>query len=79
MARMYFFSPPSPFPLFLYSLHMSKVGKALAVSFGALAGGAAGFYVLEMYKIKSKVGNRLCSSLSKMEADWDLISHRRKD
>lgn len=34
---------------------MSKVGKALAVSFGALAGGAAGFYVLEMYKIKSKV------------------------
>jgi hypothetical protein len=34
---------------------MSKVGKGLAVSFGALAGGAAGFYVLEMYKIKSKV------------------------
>jgi len=37
---------------------MSKVGKALAVSFGALAGGAAGFYVLEMYKIKSKVERR---------------------
>jgi outer membrane lipoprotein SlyB len=31
------------------------IGKALAVSFGALAGGAAGFYFLEMYKIKSKV------------------------
>lgn len=34
---------------------MAKVSKALAVSFGALAGGAAGFYFLEMYKIKSKV------------------------
>ncbi|KAI7876472.1 uncharacterized protein EV154DRAFT_569210 [Mucor mucedo] len=33
---------------------MSKIWKALAVSFGALAGGAGGFYVLEMYKIKSK-------------------------
>lgn len=38
---------------FIYN--MAKVGKALAVSFGALAGGAAGFYFLEMYKIKSKV------------------------
>lgn len=34
---------------------MSMAIKALAVSFGALAGGAGGFYVLEMYKIKSKV------------------------
>lgn len=45
-------------PLFLYLFliyKMSKVWKALAVSFGALAGGAGGFYVLEMYKIKSKV------------------------
>ncbi|GAA5812361.1 hypothetical protein MFLAVUS_005813 [Mucor flavus] len=33
---------------------MSMAIKALAVSFGALAGGAGGFYVLEMYKIKSK-------------------------
>lgn len=39
------------------------VGKALAVSFGALAGGAAGFYFLEMYKIKSKV--RFSLDLSK--------------
>ncbi|KAI8384176.1 hypothetical protein BD560DRAFT_431416 [Blakeslea trispora] len=30
------------------------IGKALAVSFGALAGGAGGFYLLEMYKIRSK-------------------------
>ncbi|KAI8370864.1 hypothetical protein EDC96DRAFT_573513 [Choanephora cucurbitarum] len=33
---------------------MAKIGKALAVSFGALAGGAGGFYLLEMYKIRSK-------------------------
>ncbi|CAO3588050.1 unnamed protein product [Absidia cylindrospora] len=33
---------------------MSKVGKALAVSMGALAGGAGGFYLLEAYKIKTK-------------------------
>ncbi|KAI7902658.1 uncharacterized protein BX663DRAFT_561268 [Cokeromyces recurvatus] len=33
---------------------MSKISKAIGVSFGALAGGAAGFYFLEMYKIKSK-------------------------
>lgn len=34
---------------------MAQISKALAVSFGALAGGAGGFYLLEMYKIKSKV------------------------
>jgi hypothetical protein len=34
---------------------MIQIGKAFAVSFGALAGGAAGFYFLEMYKIQSKV------------------------
>ncbi|KAI8393270.1 uncharacterized protein BYT42DRAFT_609069 [Radiomyces spectabilis] len=33
---------------------MPKFGQAMAVSIGALAGGAAGFYFLEMYKIKSK-------------------------
>ncbi|KAI9305309.1 hypothetical protein BJ944DRAFT_249153 [Cunninghamella echinulata] len=33
---------------------MVKIGKALAVSMGALAGGAAGFYLLEAYKIKTK-------------------------
>ncbi|KAI8878876.1 hypothetical protein K501DRAFT_257825 [Backusella circina FSU 941] len=33
---------------------MAKFGKAMAVSFGALAGGVGGFYLLEMYKIKSK-------------------------
>jgi hypothetical protein len=36
---------------------MAKFGKAMAVSFGALAGGVGGFYLLEMYKIKSKVSN----------------------
>lgn len=40
---------------------MSMVAKALAVSFGALAGGAGGFYVLEMYKIRSKVTHPLPS------------------
>lgn len=34
---------------------MVKISKAFAASFGALAGGAAGFYLLEMYKIQSKV------------------------
>ncbi|ORE12071.1 hypothetical protein BCV72DRAFT_300397 [Rhizopus microsporus var. microsporus] len=33
---------------------MVKISKAFAASFGALAGGAAGFYLLEMYKIQSK-------------------------
>ncbi|ORZ20405.1 hypothetical protein BCR42DRAFT_408693 [Absidia repens] len=33
---------------------MTKIGKALAVSMGALAGGAAGFYLLEAYKINTK-------------------------
>jgi hypothetical protein len=45
--------------LSLFNNKMSKVGKALAVSFGALAGGAAGFYVLEMYKIKSKASSTI--------------------
>lgn len=53
-------APAKQFP-FSYSsqlyLSIMAIGKALAVSFGALAGGAAGFYVLEMYKIKSKVRN----------------------
>ncbi|KAL1931221.1 hypothetical protein VTP01DRAFT_10358 [Rhizomucor pusillus] len=35
---------------------MGKFGFSLAVSIGALVGGAAGFYLLEDYKIKSKVG-----------------------
>lgn len=34
---------------------MGKFGFSLAVSIGALIGGAAGFYLLEDYKIKSKV------------------------
>ncbi|ORY95562.1 hypothetical protein BCR43DRAFT_493185 [Syncephalastrum racemosum] len=40
---------------------MAKVGQALAVSFGALFGGALGFYFLEDYKIKSKVRYFTCS------------------
>ncbi|KAL7319700.1 hypothetical protein PS15m_002806 [Mucor circinelloides] len=53
---------------------MSKVGKALAVSFGALAGGAAGFYVLEMYKIKSKE-KRLAMLLEKKK-EYESIQGR---
>ncbi|KAI8087650.1 uncharacterized protein B0P05DRAFT_584878 [Gilbertella persicaria] len=45
---------------------MSKLGKALAVSFGAFAGGVAGFYFLEMYKIKSKE-QRLAMLLAKKQ------------
>lgn len=56
---------------------MSKVGKALAVSFGALAGGAGGFYVLEMYKIKSKVIDLLNKFSLKIQKF--NISCRRKD
>jgi hypothetical protein len=41
------------------------IGKALAVSFGALAGGVAGFYFLEMYKIKSKVKKKMKPDLDK--------------
>ena len=32
-----------------------KFGQAFTVSMGALLGGAAGFYLLEDYKIKAKV------------------------
>ncbi|KAI9032916.1 hypothetical protein CLU79DRAFT_883435 [Phycomyces nitens] len=35
-------------------IKMAKFAQAMAVSFGAFAGGAAGFYFLEMYKIKAK-------------------------
>ncbi|KAI7864683.1 hypothetical protein BDF14DRAFT_1884112 [Spinellus fusiger] len=33
---------------------MANFAQAMAVSFGAFAGGAAGFYYLEKYKIKIK-------------------------
>lgn len=56
------------------------IGKALAVSFGALAGGAAGFYVLEMYKIKSKVRNRVISFIFlETSATLTQLKHRRRD
>lgn len=48
---------------------MNKVGKALAVSFGALAGGAGGFYLLEAYKIKTKV-NQLSFIPSSTYFEW---------
>ncbi|KAI8983493.1 hypothetical protein BDB01DRAFT_905962 [Pilobolus umbonatus] len=33
---------------------MASFTKAMAVALGALGGGVAGFYALEMYKIQSK-------------------------
>lgn len=53
---------------------MAKISKALAVSFGALAGGAGGFYILEMYKIKSKE-KRLAMLLEK-KREYESIQQR---
>ncbi|CAO3668428.1 unnamed protein product [Rhizopus stolonifer] len=56
---------------------MSQIGKAFAVSFGALAGGAAGFYFLEMYKIQSKE-QRLALLLEKKK-EFERLQNDSKD
>ncbi|KAI9278054.1 hypothetical protein BY458DRAFT_554066 [Sporodiniella umbellata] len=56
---------------------MAQIGKALAVSFGALAGGVAGFYFLEMYKIQSKE-QRLALLIEKKK-EYERLQSEKKD